>query len=535
MATQRLIRRIGAVGVTAAAAVAAMTGLGAGSPSDASAASTRTAAVGATAPCKPQGEIRYGLAGGGINNLDPAVSNLAARVVIMPLLYPALTKMRPDGTVVPDLATKWRSSPDQKTWWFYLRRNIRFASGRPFTADDVVKNVLRNLDPKQGSGARRFINDIRSVRAISKYQVRFKVGSPSTTLPDVLYLVKMADLSDTARLAYRGNGPGPYKVVGYLPNISLTLAPNPYYFGPRPCIKKLTFLAQPDTTSMVTAFLSGKLDVIWQFPVTSFAAIKGAKNTVVIQPKTIATAHVLEVDTTSPPFDNPIARRALSYATNRAAMVQAAFLGQALPSMANVPISATSPAYDKSLALYKFDLNKAKQLFDQAGVKPGTTFTYWAQAGKRPEWITNAQILQSDLKKIGINLEIQQSDPATWLAKFNPSPKKFPGLIVASFLSLQPAPGLGMSSALFGCDCNWGRAPGTPYEQYYSLVLKSDNTSDAKTRQTAYNQLQQMFNKEVPYIVIAHQTNLSAAHKSIAGAWEDPSGNMHLEDARIVG
>ena len=49
-----------------------------------------------------------------------------------------------------------------------------------------------------------------------------------------------------------------------------------------------------------------------------------------------------------------------------------------------------------------------------------------------------------------------------------------------------------------------------------------------------YDQLQQMFNQELPYLVIAHQTNLIAAYKSIVGAWEDPSGNMHLETARIV-
>ena len=51
-----------------------------------------------------------------------------------------------------------------------------YSDGRPFTADDVVKNVLRNLDPTGASTARRYIKDIRSVRAISKYQVRFKVG-----------------------------------------------------------------------------------------------------------------------------------------------------------------------------------------------------------------------------------------------------------------------------------------------------------------------------------------------------------------------
>ena len=490
----------------------------------------------AAATCKsPRGTLTYGIAGGGINNLDPASSNLANRVVIMPLVFPALTKMRPDGTVVPDLATKWRSSPDHKTWWFYLRRDVRYADGRRFTADDVVANVLRNLDPAVGSSARRYIKDIRSVRAITKYQVRFKVGSPTTILPDVLYLVKMSDTTDVEKLATVANGTGPYKVANYVPNISLTLTPNPYYFGPKACLKQITILAQPDTTSMVTAFGSGKLDMMWQFPVTAISAVQQMKDAVVISPKTIATAHVLEVDTTSAPFDNPLARRALSYATNRDAMVKAAFLGQATASNANSPISTTNPAYNRNLPSHKFDLAKAKQLFTQAGVKPGTTFTYWAQAGKRPEWITNGQILQQDLRKIGLNLEIEQADPATWLAKFNPAPKKYPNLIVASFLSLQPAPALALSSALIGCDCNWGVQPVSAYTKYYSLVLKSDNAQNAKARQGIYNQLQQMFNQESPYLVIAHQTNLVAARKSVVGAWEDPSGNMHLESARIAG
>jgi peptide/nickel transport system substrate-binding protein len=529
---QRFDRRLRVAMLALVASALTIGSLGAASSNGALSATTGTAAQAAT--CKQQGALRYGIAGGGVNNLDPHISNLANRVVVMPLLFPSLTKLREDGTVVPDLATKWRHSADLKTWWFYLKQNIRYADGRPFTADDVVANVLRNLNPSVGSGARRFINDIQSVRAITKYQVRFKLGSPTTILPDTLYLVKMADLSDVSKLATRGNGPGPYKVSRYVPNNTLTLVPNPYYFGPKPCLKSITVVAQPDTTSMVTAFRSRKLDMIWQFPATALSAIKGTKDAVIIEPRTVSFAHALEVDTTSPPFDNPAARRALSYAMNRTAMVRAAFLGRAQASVANSPISVTSPAYNKKLPKHTFNLAKAKQLFTQAGVKPGTTFTYWTQAGKRPEWITNGQILQQDLRKIGINLEIEQSDPATWLAKFNPSPKKFPGLIVATALSLQPTPALGLSSALKGCDCNWGHVPGTPYQKYYSLVLKSMGEPDAAKRQGIYNQLQAIFNQESPFMVIAHETNLVAAHKSVKGTWEDPSGNMHLENARLV-
>jgi peptide/nickel transport system substrate-binding protein len=267
--------------------------------------------------------------------------------------------------------------------------------------------------------------------------------------------------------------------------------------------------------------------------VTAAATIQADKSASIIVPKTVATAHVLLVDTTSAPFDNVLARQALSYAIDRNAMVKASFLGHAQASSANDPLSTTNPAYNKKLAPQAFNLAKAKQLFTQAGVKPGTTFTYWAQAGKRPEWITNGEILQQDLAKIGITLNIVQADPATWLARFDPHGKKYPGLIVASFLSLQPNPLLGLGSALNGCDCNWGNVPGTKYDQYNALVLKALGQSDPAKLQASYNQLQQLFSQQAPYQVIAHQTNLSAAQKTVVGAWEDPSGNMHLENARI--
>jgi peptide/nickel transport system substrate-binding protein len=488
----------------------------------------------ATGACKPSGTLTYGLAGGGIETLDPAASDLAARTVIMPLLFPALTAMTADGTVRPDLATKWKVSPDGKTWWFYLRHDVRYANGRPFTSADVVANILHDLIPATGALARQYIDDIRSVDAIGKYEVRFKTGSPRETLPDALYLAKMADLSNPATVASSGNGTGPYKVAAYTPNESLTLVPNPYYYGPQPCIKKIVFLAQPDTTSMVTQFTSGHLGMIWQFPVSALSTIKQDKNANIIVPSTVSTPHVLLLDTTSPPFNNLLAREALSYAVDRPAMVKVSFLGQAQASVANDPLSRTSPFYDKALTPQTFNLTKAQQLFQEAGVPAGTTFTYWAQSGKRPEWITDAEILQSDLQKIGYNLNIVQSDPATWLGRFNPWGKTYPGLIVASYLSMQPNPILGLSSALQGCDCNWGNIPGTEYPKYFSLVQQANATTDPTKLQTILDQLQVLFQQQVPYIVLAHQTNLSAVQKNVEGVWEDPSGNVHLENARIV-
>jgi peptide/nickel transport system substrate-binding protein len=523
----RFDRRLGVAAVVLAVIVLAAASLGATSSVGALGVSAAKASQAAT--CKQHGSISYGTAGGGVPALDPNTTSSAAAAAVLPLLFNGITNLAPNGTVVPDIATKWKASKDLKTWWIYLRHDAKYADGRPFTSADAVANILRVLDPKVPSQARGNIKDIQSVRAITKYEIRLRLGSPSSILPDQLFLTKISDTTDIPNITKSGNGTGPYRVNSYVPDQSLSLTPNPNWFGPKPCLKNISFLRQPDPTSMVTAFTSGKLDIIWNIPVSDVPKILADKNARIIKPKTISSVQVWEVDTTSPPFNNVLARRALSYATNRNAMVKVAFLGNATPSPTNNLINATNPAYNKKLAPYPFDLKKAQQLFNQAGVKAGSTLTFWAQASTRPEWITMAQILQQDLKKIDINLEIKQNDISTWLAKFFPAGKKYPGMIVANFLSLQPNPLLGMSFVGSGkCECNWNNTA------FDARLKEAFGISDPGQRQAAYNKLQAMISQSVPVIAIAHQTNIVAAQKYVAGAWEDPRGNVHLENAYLT-
>jgi peptide/nickel transport system substrate-binding protein len=244
------------------------------------------------------------------------------------------------------------------------------------------------------------------------------------------------------------------------------------------------------------------------------------------------------LDMSSAPFNNPLAREALSYAIDRKAMVQVALSGVANTANGNSLLSTNSPFYDKALPKVPFDLQKAQQLFTQAGVQPGTTFTYLTQAGKRPEWVTMGEILQQDLQKIGLNLNIVQQDPATYQKGFLPVGKQYPNTIVADFLSLQPDPILGLQFALAGkCECNWNNTTGTQlqqYNQYYNLINAARAQADPAKRQAIYNQLQTLWQQVSPFVVIASQSNLVAQDKSIKGAWVDPRGNTHLEDAQIT-
>jgi peptide/nickel transport system substrate-binding protein len=483
-----------------------------------------------TAPCKKSsGTLTYGIAGAGVSQLDPNTINFAGQAPLQTLLYNGLTKYNPSMAVVPDLATSWRASKDLKTWWFNLRKDARYASGRAFTANDARANILRVLDPSVASQARSNVMDIRSVRVITNYQIRIKLGSPSALVPNALVDVKMSDTNDVANLAKSGNGTGPYTVSSFVPNQSITIVPNTHWFGGKACIAKISFVREPDSTAMVTDFKGGNLDMIWQVRPTDVPAVQSS-STYFLQPKGVSGAHVWEVDTTSGPFSDVRARQALNYATDRATMVKAAFFGLATPSFGDDLISATSSAYNKKLTGYKFDLKKAKQLFDAAGVKPGTTFTFWSLAGRRDEWITMAQILQQDLQKIGLNLDIKRSDVSTWLGKFYPAGKSYPGYIIGNYFSMPPNPTYALKQGQFGsCECNWKN---TTFE---ALAKKAPGVVDLTARQKVYDQMQSIFSQAAPVVVVAHQTNIVAAQKRVQGAWEDAQGNVHLEDARVAG
>ena len=514
--------------VTAALAVVAVAG---GSTVVTSARSAPAAyAISAATGCtSSKGTLKYGIAGAGIAQLDPNTIYFAGQVPLQTLLYNGLSKYDRNMDVVPDLATKWRASKDLKTWFFTLRKGVKYSTGRAFTANDVRANILRVLDPAVPSQQRANAKDIRSVRVLNPYLIRIKLGSPSAILPNALVDIKMSDTNNVADLAKSGTGTGPYKVASFVPNQSLALVPNPNHFGGRACLQRIEFVREPDPTAMVTDFRAGNLDMIWQVRPTDVQAVTSSK-TAFLAPKGVSGAHVWELDVTSEPFNDVRARQALSYAIDRRTMNRAAFSGLATPSIGNSLISANSSAYNKKLKGYPFNLQKAKQLFDAAGVKQGTTFTFWALAGRRDEWITMAQILQQDLQKIGLKLSIQRSDVSTWLAKFFPAGKRYPNTIIANYFSMPPNPTYALKQGQFGsCECNWKN---TTFE---SLALKAPGVVDLPERQKVYNTMQQIFSSYAPVMVIAHQTNIVAHQRSVQNAWEDAQGNVHLEEARNSG
>ncbi|WP_158889858.1 ABC transporter substrate-binding protein [Amycolatopsis anabasis] len=477
---------------------------------------------------KDGGTLVYGQIDG-VTQLDPNKISSAAQTQLQTLLWSGLSKWAPDNSAKPDLADSWEHSPDFKQWTFKLHPGVKYHNGKAFTAAEAKKNFDKVLEPNSTAQVAAKVNMVSSVTAKDDTTLVVDLKSPNPELPVDVIDVKMTDVDDLANINKTANGTGPYKLKNFVPDQVVELVRNDAYFRGKPHFDGVKIARYADTTAAQTALRSGDLQVMGAVTPDTVKnlATDGRKLLTAAEP---AAYVVWELDTKSAPFNNPKAREALSYAANRQAMIDAGYAGYGLPTPGNVVVNPKNKHYDQSLPQHEFNLDKAKQLFAEAGVGQGATLTFWTKAGSNTEWTTIAQILQEDLKKIGINLDIQSNENSTWSAKFYPKGKQFPNLLAANYVSFTPLPDSYALSWFAGgsgtCECNW-----TPPKEYDDAVATIESKGDGPERDAAFKTAQRVLNRESPIIVLGSTAFLSVAQANVLGAWVQAEGTLHLEEA----
>lgn len=462
----------------------------------------------------------------GIPQLNPAIRTFAWEEVLFPLLWNGLSKTDESGEVVPDLAESWESSDDQRTWTFTLREGVTFTNGTELTADAVVAAFDYYLADDTATQEKNKIAAITDVVATDPLTVTFSLSEPVATFPAGIVWVKIIDVASLATIDRDPIGTGPYKVESFTPDDSLTLVRNDGYFGDPAPLDEISIVKAAESTSAVTALRSGDLDVLWSVPQGDVAQFEGDGAITLVRPDNPSQWPSWEMDTTSPPFDDVRARQALAYAIDREAILEAAYYEQGTISPTNNALGEANPWYGGDLTDYSYDLDKAKDLFAQAGVTEGSTLTWWGVAGQYPEWNTSGEILQASLKEIGITLEIENNDIGTWVDAFYPAGKSYPAMIVPNFQSTPPEPAYSMNFYLEGrCECNWANAE---FQQAFNAaVAEPDETARAQR----WAAVQEIVNAEVPLIVPLQSTVVSAVASDVAEVWVEGGGQLHLESA----
>ena len=371
------------------------------------------------------------------DTLDPQKSTAALSDAILRYVGDPLVYKDPQGKYVPGLATKWTVSPDGLTWTFDLKDGVKFQDGTPFDAQAMKATFDRALDPKTKSPiAGGLLGPVTSVEAKDAHTLVLTLKQPFSPLLD--------NLSDAGRLMPLSpkamNAPdfgrkpistGPWKVSEWRSGDRIILERNPDYdWGPAflhkgaAYIDKLVFRIIPESATQVSAFESGEVDQLGVPPadvkrfldVMTYVVKKALRNGV---------GRFLEFNVTKAPFDDIQLRKALNYAIDKDAIVQTALKGYG--EAAYGPLPPSIRGYWPGIVQYAphYDKAKAAKMLDDAGwklvngvrMKDGKPLTFTLYNTSIDTWKDSAQLVQAQLKDLGIEMKIQQFEFGTLLSK----------------------------------------------------------------------------------------------------------------------
>jgi len=358
-----------------------------------------------------------------------------SQFVALTMLYEPLVRYGAGGKLEPGLAKSWTISKDAKTYTFNLRSGVKFSDGSPFDA----KAAKFNFDRWVGTKDWDFLpttNNIARVSIRGDLTLILTLKKPLySTLNDLAVARPVRFLSpkavDDKGKFLRPVGTGPWKVAEYLPERRLTFVRNDAYWGKKPKLSKVTFLLINDPQTRVSGLLANQIDVIGgeylgALPLESLPVLKVNPNVQLLSaPGT--TNYFLQMNIQKPPFNDANVRRAINMAIDRQAIAKSVFGGYAVPAKGVFPGDVP---YFKATAsdLYSYNPQKARALMAQGGWTPGADgilqkngqpfrYALIVDQGVFPQARTLAQVVQDQLKKIGLAVDVQTVDYNTWIAR----------------------------------------------------------------------------------------------------------------------
>jgi peptide/nickel transport system substrate-binding protein len=346
-------------------------------------------------------------------HLDPTAGAAAAiDEVLYANVFEGLTRIGPSGEVLPDLAESWTISDDGKVYTFKLHTGVKFHDGSDFNADDVKFSLDRARADDSVNAQKGLFAAIDTVEAVDPATVKVTLKNPQGSF---LYNMGWGDAVIVAPESAETNkekpvGTGPFKFDSWAKGSAIKLVKADGYWGDPVSLDKAEFRIVPDAAAAVPALLSGDVQAFPFFQPDGVSQIEGDPRFKVVVGSTEGET-LLSINNKKPPFDQLKVRQAISYALDRKAIIDGASAGLGTPIGSHQ--SPASKAYVDLTGVYPHDIAKAKELLKEAGLENGFKATLklpppsYARLG--------GEIIASQLREVGINLEIIPVEWAQWL------------------------------------------------------------------------------------------------------------------------
>lgn len=476
-------------------------------------------------------------------------------------IYDRLTEFESGTTnVVPGLAESWTISDDNLEYTLKLRQGVKFHSTdsftptREFNADDVLFTYNRQLDKQHpwnnyfvGAGWEMFnAMDmpviIKKVVKVDDHTVKFVLNQPDASLLAKLalnfgsimsaeYAEQLAKAGQREDLDRKPVGTGPFPFVDYQTNAAIRFAANADYWGGAPKVDNLIFVITTDPATRMQKLQAGECHIAAYPAPADVARLKADPNLTVMEQPGLNVAY-LAMNTLDAPFDKVEVRRALNMAIDRKAIVEAVYQGMGQVAQSVLPPSMWG--YNGDIKGYSYDPDGAKKLLDDAGVKD-LKMKIWAMPVSRP-YMPNArraaELMQADLAKIGVGVEIVSYEWGEYLKKARDKDRD--GAVVLGGTSDNGDPD-NLLSYFFSCsgvggsnNANWC------YKPLEDILQKARVSSNKDERTRLYQEAQAIAIYQAPWVPLAHSTVVLPMSKNVKNYVMEPLGSHRFEKVDIA-
>ncbi|HHW18108.1 MAG TPA: peptide-binding protein [Firmicutes bacterium] len=483
------------------------------------------------------GQIVYGMTGDPVI-FNPILATDTPSAFINDRVYSGLVRANEKLELIPNLAEKWEFSDDGLVWTFHLKKNVYWHDGTKFTSADV-KFTYEAIKHPDYTGVRRTdFKPITKIEAPDDYTVKLYLDKPYAPLLSKLTIgIIPKHIFESTPIAKMKENPanmnpigtGPYKFKEWQKGQYILLEANDKYFGEGPYIEKVIVKFYQDEQVMLAALEKGDIDYMGSIPADEIARMKEKYSDRFVFKELPTNGYdYIGLKQTNPIFKDKRVRQALMYGLNREQIVKDVLKGYGTVMNANIPPVSWAYAGDV-LNQYPYNPEKAKQLLEEAGWKPGPdgirvkdgqrlSFKVLTATGNK-EREAALLIAQQNWKQIGVEAIPEYIEWSVLCSQYL-DVAKFESYLLGWSLGLDPDCYLFFHSS--AAVDEKGQLVGFNDVEFKNaeldqLLEQGRTEMNQQKRKEIYAKVQKIINEELPYVFLFTRNRVSAMNKKIQG------------------
>ena len=439
-----------------------------------------------------------------LDSLDPQNAEYAGTREVLFNLFEGLVKATSDGNIEPAVAQSYEVAEDASSISFTIREGITFHDGSPVTAEDIRYSLERYAEIQ---GSESAFADFQELEIVDDGTVNVILSKPNSEFIYELTCPIIPEAND-ANVNSNPIGTGPFKFVSFKPGESLVVEKyEDYWKEGVPYLDQVTFKVVTDTDSAINQLNAGTLDIYQYLTADQAATLNENFN---ILEGSVNYVQGMFLNNAVAPFDDVRVRQALYYAVDRDLINEFLFGGKSHIIGTNMIPAAEFYYNADTETTYSRDLDKARELLNEAGYPNGFEFTITVPNNYAPHEGT-AQIIADNLSEVGITANINLVEFNTWYSDAFVD-RNYEATVVA--VDGRLAPNSWFSKNVTNDSKNFTNYSNPEFDE---LFEKAMNAIDLDEKAGYYKQMQQILADDAASIYVQDPANLVAVNSALEG------------------